>query len=568
MTDTTGASCCGVSACCTGAEQAVDPASTAEQAKTDAGCACLTEHDTDAHGGTHTAPHTAPHTAASDDNFGGAGGGLPVVVIGAGPVGLAAAAHLAERGQDFVVLEAGTRVGAAISEWGHVRLFSPWRYDTDAAARRLLEPTGWTPPPADHLPTGAELVRDYLAPLARVPALAGRIRTATRVVAVARQGVDVTRTIGRDERPLLVRATGPDGTFHDIAARAVIDASGTWGAANPLGHSGLPAPGEDAAAPYLTGPLPDVLGRDRARFAGRHTLVVGMGHSAANTLLALAELAAAEPGTRVTWAVRGASVARLYGGGDADGLPARGALGMRLKEAVQSGVITLVRGFTITGFAVPGDGPVQVTGRTPDGEHALPADVVVAATGFRPDLDMLREVRLDLDPATEAPAKLAPLIDPNFHSCGTVPPHGERDLAQPEAGFYLAGMKSYGRAPTFLMATGYEQVRSIVAALAGDREAADAVELDLPQTGVCSTDLVTDDLLPGSAAAEPGAGSAAQAETGGGSCCGGPVSEPVTVGFGAPAGVGFATGVVHGYSGDAEREDAEREDAERGDPPA
>ncbi|MFI0366772.1 FAD-dependent oxidoreductase [Actinomadura sp. 1N219] len=533
MTDTTGASCCGVNACCTGAEQAADPASTVEQAKAEAGCACLTEQD------------------------GGSGGGndaLPVVVIGAGPVGLAAASHLAERGQEFLVLEAGPGAGAAISEWGHVRLFSPWRYNTDAAARRLLEPTGWTPPPADHLPTGAELVRDYLDPLARVPALAGRIRTGTRVVAVARQGVDVTRTIGRDERPLLVRATGPDGTTRDIAARAVIDASGTWGITNPLGHSGLPAPGEDAAAPYLTGPLPDVLGRDRARFAGRHTLVVGMGHSAANTLLALAELAAAEPGTRITWAVRGTSAARLYGGGDADGLPARGALGTRLKQAVEAGAITLVRGFTITGFEVPAavgrpsDEPVQVAGRTPDGEHVVAADAVVAATGFRPDLDMLREVRLDLDPATEAPTKLAPLIDPNFHSCGTVPPHGERHLAQPESGFYLAGMKSYGRAPTFLMATGYEQVRSIVAALAGDREAADAVQLDLPETGVCSTDLVTDDLLPGSSA-----GSSAGQD---GPCCGAPTSEPLSIGFGAPAGVGFATGLVHGLSGEAGRRDA------------
>lgn len=528
MSDETGrqepaASCCGVSACCTGAEQAVDPGVTVQQAKTEAGCGCVSGQD-----GEHAE--------------------LPVVVIGAGPVGLAAAAHLAERGLDFLVLEAGAAVGAAMAEWGHVRLFSPWRYNTDAAARRLLEPSGWTLPDPGRLPTGADLVRDYLAPLAQTPALAGRIRTGTRVVAVARQGVDVTRTVGRDERPLLVRAVSADGTVDDIAARAVIDVSGTWGNSNPLGHSGLPALGEDAAASYLTGPLPDVLGRDRARFAGRHTLVVGMGHSAANTLLALAELARTEPGTRIAWAVRAASVARLYGGGDADGLPARGALGTRLKQAVENGEIDLVRSFTITGFTVPDDGPaagrVQVAGQTPDGVRVLAADTVVAATGFRPDLDMLREVRLDLDPGTEAPVKLAPLIDPNFHSCGTVPPHGERDLAHPEAGFYLAGMKSYGRAPTFLMATGYEQVRSIVAALAGDREAADTVQLDLPGTGVCSTDLVTEGDL---------SGDTGEVSAGGGSCCGASAPEPVSIGVGAPAGLGFATGVEHGYSGDTER---------------
>jgi NADPH-dependent 2,4-dienoyl-CoA reductase/sulfur reductase-like enzyme len=521
--------CCGVSACCTPGEQALDPATTVRRAKTDAGCGCVND----------------------------GGEGLPVVVIGAGPVGLAAAAHLAERGLDFLVLEAGEQVGSAISEWGHVRLFSPWRYDTDPAARRLLEPTGWTAPPADRLPTGAELVRDYLIPLSQVPALAGRIRTGTRVVAVTRHGVDVTRTIDRDGHPFLVRAVEADGTVHDLRARAVIDASGTWGNPNPLGHSGLPAPGEAQAAPYITGPLPDVLGRDRDRFAGRHTLVVGMGHSAAGTLLSLVELAETAPGTRITWAVRSASVARLYGGGDADGLPARGALGTRLKQAVQSGAIDLVRSFAITRFAVPGGGPaagpVGVIGATPDGERVVTADAVVAATGFRPDLDMLREVRVELDPGTEAPIKLAPMIDPNFHSCGTVPPHGERELAHPETGFYLAGMKSYGRAPTFLMATGHEQVRSIVAALAGDRAAADAVELDLPETGVCSTDPPTEDEAGGcgtSCSTEPAEPATSQ-ETEASSCCGGSAPQPVTIGIGAP--VGFATGRAHGHSADAER---------------
>ncbi|MEO3786269.1 FAD-dependent oxidoreductase [Actinocorallia sp. B10E7] len=522
--------CCGVSACCTGAESSLDPSVTVIQAKTDAGCGCVQNK--------------------SDEEA------LPVVVIGAGPIGLAAAAHLVERGLDFQVLEAGETVGAAVAEWGHVRLFSPWRYNVDAAARRLLEPTGWTAPDPELLPTGAELVRDYLAPLAAVPALAGRISTGARVLAVSRLGVDATRTVDRDRHPLLVRVRHADGTVQDITARAVIDASGTWGQRNPLGHSGLPAIGEEQAEPYLTGPLPDVLGRDRERFAGKHALVVGMGHSAANTLLALTELAAQEPGTRITWAVRGASVARLYGGGDADGLPARGALGTRLKNAVDGGAIDLVRSFTITAFQeTPNGDAITVTGATPDGERTLTADLVVAATGFRPDLDMLREVRVALDPATEAPVDLAPMIDPNFHSCGTVPPHGERDLAHPETGFYLVGMKSYGRAPTFLMATGYEQVRSIVAALAGDREAADAVQLDLPETGVCSSSLITEDLLPGADAGGDTACAPEPAPAEAVSCCGGS-PQPVTIGVGAPAGLGFATGRAHGYSGDPENSEA------------
>ncbi|SFT33521.1 Predicted flavoprotein CzcO associated with the cation diffusion facilitator CzcD [Geodermatophilus amargosae] len=440
---------------------------------------------------------------------------LPVVVIGAGPVGLAAAAQLLERGLEPLVLEAGGEVGTAVRAWGHVRLFSPWEYDVDAAAVRLLDAQGWESPDRDALPTGADLVDAYLAPLAATPQLAGRIRTGTRVQAVSRQGVDKTRTVGREGRPYLVR-TVREGRVEDVLARAVLDASGTWGRPNPLGAAGLPAVGEEQARAWLTGPLPDVLGGDRARFAGRHTLVVGTGHSAATTLLALVRLREEEPGTEVTWVIRGRSPARLYGAGDADGLPARGLLGSSLRAAVADGAVTLLREVTISALTPAPGGRLAVagTGRDSAAVHLL-VDSVVGATGFRPDLDVLREVRLDLDPGLEAPAALAPLIDPDFHLCGTVPPHGADLLAHPDEGLYVVGTKSYGRAPTFLLATGYEQVRSVAAALAGDTAAAARVELALPGTGVCSTDL----------------GDREAAEVAG---CG--------------TGVGFATGSEHGRS--------------------
>ncbi|WP_081829525.1 FAD-dependent oxidoreductase [Paraoerskovia marina] len=416
---------------------------------------------------------------------------LPVVVIGGGPVGLAAAAHLVERGIEPLVLESGPDVGAAVAAWGHVRLFSPWQYDVDAAARRLLAPTGWVEPEADVLPTGAELVDRYLRPLAQTPAIAPHVRTGVRVLAVTRDGADRSRSLGRERRPFRLRVRDADGE-RDLLARAVVDATGTWGQSNPLGASGIPAVGEQEASAFVTGPLPDVLGRDRERFAGRRTLVVGRGHSAANTLLSLVELAESEPDTEITWAIRGGSARRLYGGGGADELPARGHLGERLRAAVESGAITLATHVTIDELVPAGDG-VLVRGRRRDEETSVEVDAIVNATGFRPDLAMLREVRLDLDPVVEAPRGLATLIDPNEHSCGTVRPHGEALLRHPDEGFYVVGSKSYGRAPTFLLATGYEQVRSVVAALAGDRQAADAVELNLPSTGVCSADGPVDD---------------------------------------------------------------------------
>lgn len=442
---------------------------------------------------------------------------LPVVVIGAGPVGLAAAAHLRERGLDPLVLEQGPEAGAAVSSWAHIRFFSPWRYAIDAAARRLLEPTGWSEPDLDALPAGGELVSQYLLPLATRTPLAAHIRTGTRVLGVTRDGADRTQSLGREGRPFRVRTVDDDGRVRDVLAAAVVDASGTYGQRNPVGAGGLPALGEEGAGAFLAGPLPDVLGAERARFAGLHTLVVGMGHSAANTLLSLIELAGEAPHTRVTWAIRGGSARRLFGGGADDELPARGLLGSRLKDAVDSGAITLLKRTAITELR-PGNGAIAVHGSIGDTRLELEVNAIVDATGFRPDLAMLREVRLDIDSVVEAPRLLAPLIDPNQHSCGTVPPHGASVLSHPESGFYVVGMKSYGRAPTFLLLTGYEQVRSVAAALAGDRASADAVELSLPETGVCVSD-------PGEAAG----------------CCG--TAGAATVG---PAVLGFPTALRHG----------------------
>ncbi|MCU1532931.1 MAG: flavoprotein [Arthrobacter sp.] len=161
--------------------------------------------------------------------------------------------------------------------------------------------------------------------------------------------------------------------------------------------------------------------------------------------------------------------------------------------------------------------------------RSLWTTAVPVAALFRPDLEILRELRLDLDPAVEAPTELGPLIDPEFHSCGTVAPHGAALLAHPDKDFYIVGMKSYGRAPTFLLATGYEQVRSVAAALAGDQAAADTVHLELPETGVCSSD-------GGTSCEVPAVSTADSVDSG---CCSAP--EPVLV--------GFPTGLAHGRSG-------------------
>jgi thioredoxin reductase len=419
--------------------------------------------------------------------------GLPVAIIGAGPIGLATAANLTDRGIDFVLLEAGDRIGASIEQWGHIRLFTPWRHLVDPVSRRLLGESGWTESPADSLPTGGELVREFLTPLATLPAIAARTRLGVTVTDVTREGMDRTRTTGRAQAPFLLRMQTADGV-EELTARAVVDASGTYRTPNSLGSSGLDPLGLPEVAHLVSPALPDVLGRERAAFAGRHTVVVGAGHSAANTLLNLVALAEEESGTRVTWVIRNATATRVTTSPD-DELQARANIGARVDALVAAGRIALVDRFEIVRLSRTAEDAagreasgVRITGRRGDGLENIEADRIVNATGFRPNLEMLREIRLELDDIVEAPKRLAPLIDPNVHSCGTVEPHGFAELTQPERDFFIVGMKSYGRAPTFLLATGYEQVRSISAWLAGDAASARNVELVLPATGVCSTD--------------------------------------------------------------------------------
>ncbi|MCZ9634673.1 NAD(P)-binding domain-containing protein [Rhodococcus sp. BH5] len=436
---------------------------------------------------------------------------LPVVVIGAGPIGLAAAAQLRERGLTPLVFERGAVAGTAIAEWNHVRLFSRWSELVDPAARLLLEQNGWSAPDGDAYPTGQQWRQLYLEPLAA--ALGDAVQFDTEVIGVARRGRDLVVDAGRDSEPLSIHLRRADGSEDRVFAQAVVDASGTWGTPNPLGGEGLPALGERAAGSAITYRVPDLDDEAvRAQFAGKHTVIAGSGHSALTAIVALAGLEADAPGTRITWAVRRGSVGSAFGGGESDELPARGALGLRAKKAVDDGLLTVVTGFRTAAVESADNGQLALVSDA--GARIGNVDNVVTLTGFRPDLSWLSEIRLGLDPVLQAPTQLAPLIDPNVHSCGTVYPHGAKELRHPEPGVYLAGMKSYGRAPTFLAMTGYEQVRSIAAELAGDHEAAARVELILPETGVCGGAGVFDE--PDTAESEGG-------------CCAAPAPELISL---------------------------------------
>jgi hypothetical protein len=448
---------------------------------------------------------------------------LPLVIVGAGPIGLAAAAHAQSRGLPTLVLEAGPQVGASVREWGHVRLFSAWRELVDPVAEPLLLARGWVRPDPDSYPTGADWVEDYLSPLAQALTATGsvEVRTGHRVVGIAKRGRDRLVDSGREDAAFTVQVEH-DGVRSLLLAAAVVDASGTWTGPNPLGADGLPALGEPEHRDRITYGIPDFTAEEvRARYAGKRVAVAGRGASAQNTLVGLADLAADVPSTSVVWLVRRPGVEGAFGGGDNDQLEARGALGRRAESAVATGNVDVVTGFRTERVAAQDDGRLTLTGT--DGTTVTDIDEVIVVTGFGPDLTWLSEVRLDLDPVLSAPTALAPLIDPNVHSCGTVYPHGAAELRQPEPGLFLAGMKSYGRAPSFLALTGFEQTRSIVAAIAGDHEAAARVELVLPESGVCGGSGVFD--------GQP-------TETNGGACCAPAESELLSIGAPGAGGSG------------------------------
>jgi thioredoxin reductase len=413
---------------------------------------------------------------------------LPVAIIGAGPVGLAAAAHLKVRKQPFIVFEAGHKVAWSILSWKHIRVFSPWRYNIDKAARQLLNETGWQSPDDEALPTGQELYDRYFKPLAELPSIAPYIHLESKVLSVGRRNMDKMKTWGREQLPYVVQVLH-ENEVRQYEAKAVIDASGTWGSPNPIGSGGAYAMGELENSKNIFYGIPDISGQHLHRYKNKSVLVVGGGHSAINAILELDKLKEKYPATEIHWVLRKKNISDIYGGQENDALEARGVLGIKIARLVEEDRINVYTPFQIH-QVLNRDNQLTIIGFQENTRLALPGiDEVISNTGSRPDFSFLREVRLSIDASLESVAEIAELIDPNVHSCGTVRPHGERELRHPDKDFNIAGSKSYGRAPTFLMATGYEQVRSVAAFIDGDLDAARKVELDLPETGVCSTDI-------------------------------------------------------------------------------
>jgi thioredoxin reductase len=379
-----------------------------------------------------------------------------VAVIGAGPIGLAAALGARARGHDVVVLEAGD-VGENVRRWGTTRAFTPFRMNVPAWARALLV----APPDEDALLSGSELADDVLRPLAESAPLRGCVRTRTRVRSVGRARMSRGELVGhplRAERPfrLLVESAAGEEL---VEADRVLDASGVYGQPLRLGPGGMPARGERALEPRIVRDLGALAAR-AARLAGRRVLLVGHGHSAANALGVLDALARAHAGTHVTWAVRSAHARPCAEVAD-DPLPERRMVAARANELAQHppAYLTVERRAHVEACAADGERiAVELSG----GRRVL-ADELVALTGYRPDLSFLSELALDVAPTTEGAAGLARALA-GVTDCLSVPSVGAADLASGDPGFWMIGHKSYGRSRAFLLATGFAQLDTILAA--------------------------------------------------------------------------------------------------------
>lgn len=377
-----------------------------------------------------------------------------IVVIGGGPIGIAAAISAADRGFDVTLLEEG-EVGQSLRSWGTTRFFTPLSMN---ASPRMLALLGSEAPPADALLTGAEMADRVLAPLAARQPLQGKVRTRTRVLAVGRRGLTRSDYAGhplRAERPF--RLVVENGVEQTLEADAVLDATGGYVVPNPVGSGGLPARGESRLGRRIIRTLGELDDR-RPELRGKRVLLVGDGHSAANAVIVLASLAEEDPATRVIWAVR--SLKRRPCEEIAnDPLPERERVVTQANALAESApsFLLIERRAAIESFTETGDGLVVTLAPG----RSVECDFVAGFTGFRPSRAMQSELALEISPVTEGGARLYRAVS-NVTDCLSLPQVSPRDLESGEPNYWFIGSRGYGRARTFLLQTGLAQVETIL----------------------------------------------------------------------------------------------------------
>lgn len=385
-----------------------------------------------------------------------------IAILGAGPIGIEAALHARALNHDVIVFERG-EVADSVASWGFVRLFSPWRMNITPLGMRVLGGKNDIGDP-DACPAGGEFRERYLLPLAASTALKDCIQSHTQVLAVGREDFLKSDEIGTGRRAgsafrILVR----DASGKERLERAdvVLDCTGTYGHHRWAGRGGIPAVGEQTHAARITYTIPDLLGKDRQRFAGRHVLLIGSGHSAATTLADLEKLCADAPETRVTWVMRkpGPAMAELLH----DPLPQRARLAARARELVVVPPRWLQILPNVAMESVEGSSRLAVVLSSESNDLALEVDEIVAMVGYSPDTSIYDQLQIHQCYASAGPIKLAAaLLGERGADCLTAGQSLTAEtLINPEPDFFILGAKSYGTNSNFLLQIGHQQIRDV-----------------------------------------------------------------------------------------------------------
>ena len=409
-----------------------------------------------------------------------------IAILGSGPIGLEAALYARFLGYSVAIYEQASEVAAAVKEWGHVTLFTPFGMNRSplGLAAIAAQEEAYRPPADDELLTGRAWRERYLLPLSQTDLLADHLHLGCRVLRVGKEAVLKGELVGNEERgdwPFRILVRDHQGRERIDEADVVIDCTGVF--AGPpawLGHGGMPAIGEIELTTRgaIEHALPDFAGNACENYSGRSILLVGSGYSAATNVVALAALAKEVPTTRVTWITRHSPDERTSGPIlkiENDRLPARAALAEAANSlaAQQHGPVTHLPGTVAIAVSRDGDdGPWRVhLAGVHAGEHAF--DRIIANVGFRPDRTLYEELQVHECYATHGPMRLAAAMSGQKSAdCLDQTSCCAGSLLNPEPNFYILGAKSYGRQSNFLLATGLAQIRELFTIL-GDRPTLD-----------------------------------------------------------------------------------------------
>lgn len=379
-----------------------------------------------------------------------------IVIVGAGPIGIEAALYARFLGYRVTVLDYGD-VGANLRKWGHVRMFAPFQANATRLGRSALaaQYQDLSLPLGDQLVSGAQYLEQYLQPLAASDLIADCVKRHHTVLSIARSSQTKSENYGQPERsetPLVTLAKDEQGHEHLFESDIVLDCSGVGSQPNFIGGGGSPAIGELTAGPHFETGLIDIHGKDNQRYANQQILVIGAGHSAATNICQLSVLAREALETHVTWVTRNGNADGQSGPVaviEDDPLPQRKRVASEANQLLvdENGHLDHWPETTVKSIHYePQNDHFHVTlAGKHSGVHTF--DRIVANVGYRPNLEMLHELQLDLCPNTE----------------------GTKSLIQPEPNFYILGSKSYGRDPSYLHWNGLDQIRQVFAII-GDRE--------------------------------------------------------------------------------------------------